>query len=412
MSSLIQLNTKLFTDPKYHDVEFIFPKEEGRLLKANKCFLAENSEVWEKMFCGENWKDSGKTETIVQITIEDAKYEMFEIFLKYCYTKAITFTQDNVLSILLISETYMHKELIERADSYIMDQDKDFDFKLRILGEMNELGEIEIESVLVLKEDIKIEIIVKPDSFLWETNFSNLSPAIMDTICDLFSQETPNLHESYRLSRIIEYGKALKKHPDYADKKIEEILAPFKKYINIMELNADGIRKLIKYSLITYEEACNNALDIMEKNFINTDTLGKSKKLEFNRVTFQGSMMDRLNINPNTDLKTWEKDWCLDINSNTELKITLIEPLIINYIICKLQEPYEGTVIEISYSKDETDWKVNSLHYPSYDTRRINKKHHRFYIKRSAGVYQYWKICGKSSSNTILGKNLQIFIAE
>ena len=123
---------KLLTNPKYHDVEFIFPKEEGTILKANKCFLADSLEVWEKMFCGENWKDSGKTEAIIQITIEDAESDMFKLFLRYCYLNEITLTQDNVLPILLISETYMHKELIEEANSYIMRQNKDYNFMLRI----------------------------------------------------------------------------------------------------------------------------------------------------------------------------------------------------------------------------------------------------------------------------------------
>ena len=400
---------KLFTDPKYHDVEFIFPKEEGAILKANKCFLAENSVVWEKMFCGENWKDSGKTEAIIQIIIEDAESEMFKLFLKYCYLKEITLTQNNALYILLISETYIYKELIKKAAAYIRSQNTDYNFMLRILGEMSEPGDVEIESVQSLKVFIKKEILDNPYSFLVYTNFSNLSPAIKDTICDLFSQKLYLLHESHRLNRIIEYGKALKKSPDNADKEIEEILTPFKKYINIMELGDAGILALIRNSLITYEEACNYTLDIMKKNFINSTTLGKSKKLKFSLASFQGSMMDRVRINPNTDLKNWEETWCLDIRENNELKITFLQPQMISYIACELKEPYEGTEIDISYSENGTSWLVDSIHYPTFDTCRRDEKLHQFYIKEIK-KWKYWRLCGKSP--LVLGRNLQIFIAE
>ena len=414
-----QTIAKLLTDRKYHDVEFIFPKEESATLSASKQFLAINSEVWDKMFYSENWKDSGKTKTIVQITIEDAKYEMFEIFLRYCYLKEITLTQDNVLPILLISETYMHKELIQKANSYILGQNKDFDFKLRILGEMSELGEIEIESVQSLKDNIKQEIKDNPFLFLSKTNFSNLSPAIMDTICDLLSIRALPLHERHRLSRIIEYGEALKKSPDNADKEIKEIVAPLMKYVKFIELTETDFIKLLKYSLLTYEETCKYALEIMKKNLINRDHIAKSKKLEFSLASFQGSMMDLYNINPNTDLKNWEETWCLNIKENTELKITFLQPQLMCYIACELKEPYEGIVLEISYSENGRSWQVDSLHYPSYDTCRRDEKLHLFFIK-TRKEYQYWKFYAKSThtqtnfydASTILGKNFQISIAE
>ena len=170
---------------------------------------------------------------------------------------------------------------------------------------MSELGDIEIESVQSLKYYIKKEIKDDPVSFLSKTNFSNLSPAIMDTIYELFSKRPLSLHESQRLNRIIEYGEALKKSPEHSDKEIKEIVAPLMKYLDLMEMTEAGFHKLIKYSLLPYEEICNYTLEIMKENSINVRE--KPRKLEFSKFTLEGSMMDRLNINPNSDLKKWRR---------------------------------------------------------------------------------------------------------
>ena len=410
MEQTIKDITEILINPQYHDVEFIFPKEKGIIIKANRCFLVKKSEVWEKMFCGENWKDSGKTETIVKITIKDTESEMFKLFLRYCYLNEITLTQTNVLPILLISETYMHKQLIEQVKSYIQGEKKDYTFLLRILGDMSELGEIDIESIKSLKDFIKKKIKENPDYFLYNTNFSNLSPVIKDTIYDLFSLRALPLPESCRLNRIIEYGEALKNSPENADKEIKDIIKPVLKFVNFMELSGNGFQILIKYSILSIREAFKYLLEIMTKNHINWDHLAKSKRLDYNRFTFKGSTIARLNINGKTDPKAWEEQWCLDINSSKELIITLDQPQIMCYITCELKEPYEGTAIEIRYSEKGTDWQVDSLHYPTFDTRRKDRKLHQFFIKTFKG-HQYWKLFGKNTMK-VLGRNLQIFIAE
>ena len=99
---------ELFESPKVHNVEFIFNQEEGKIIKASKCFLAQASEVWERMFSDEGLKES--TEAITKIIINDADSEMFKTFLQYCYFGKIEFPQQNVLPILLIAEKYMQKE--------------------------------------------------------------------------------------------------------------------------------------------------------------------------------------------------------------------------------------------------------------------------------------------------------------
>ena len=269
----VEILSKLFEDPKIHNVEFIF-RGEDKIIKAHKCFLAEVSEYWERMFCEEGLKES--KEIITKIDIIDAKYKMFQAFLQFCYFGKITFTLENALPILLIAEKYMQKQVIKLAIDYILAQKEEY--LLKSLGEMTDLN-IDLESISYLKVKISDLLEKRPDIYLSLPNvFNNLSSSIKDTIFRLFSREDV-LPPITKLKRMIEYGKSLCSQSEYSTTPRDE-LGPVLGYINPRKLSAIGLQLIKDNSLYPLEEITNYCLQII--NETHSDHPDPTNLLKFN----------------------------------------------------------------------------------------------------------------------------------
>ena len=371
----------LFEDPKYYDVEFIFPRENVRI-KAIKSFLVANSEVWTSMFCGENWKDSGKYQAVVQIQMEDVDSEMFKVFLRYCYLREIALSEENILPVLLISETYMHKELIASCISFIKMRNREPHFLLQFLGRMEEL-KIELESITALRTAILSIIDEEPGKFLSQEGlFNTLSPAMKEIVFNMFSLKG-KVPETLKLKRMIEYGEVLKRN---TDTNLKEALAPVLSKMDPFLLCSEGIMLLMSHSLYSTEEVCQFTMAIMARDEINK----YMQPVAYDRSNTQwsGSM-----LNPSTGCS-------LLINNGNTLIIELDKPQQVVALTFSLTTANENFFFRVMYSENGSNWANDSLHFPSIDTLVKQKGgYHKLEIQTS-NKYKYWKLMSEQRTRT------------
>lgn len=80
MEKIIQLRKKEFWDEdRFNDISFRFPKNENKILKANRMILALCSPVFEAMFYG------NLAEKCDTVPIVDIEYDEFMKFLRYIF---------------------------------------------------------------------------------------------------------------------------------------------------------------------------------------------------------------------------------------------------------------------------------------------------------------------------------------
>ena len=418
----VEILSKLFKKPKIHNVEFIF-REEEKIIKAHKCFLVEASEVWEKMFCDEGLRES--KELVTKIYIEDTNYIMFKAFLQFCYFGKITFTLENALPILLIAEKYMQKRVIKLAIDYILAQHEDF--LLQSLGKMMHLG-IDLESISYLKDKISDLLDRHPHIYLSLPNvFNNLSSSIKDTIFRLFSRKVM-LPPSTKLKRMIEYGKSLCSQSEYSTT-LKDQLEPVLKYINPRKLSAIGLQLIKDNSLYPLEEITNHCIQIInETQSYHPDPTNLLKIDLKNNTSISGSMLESNNVfgsgNINTFsngrggfssetvpnrisidnifsiMKVEREEGKTNLNmTNRNLRISFNKEYIIYKFELSIDINHEGFSFELLYSDDGLNWKIDSLHFPSLETKMLPKipadSFHTFRTI-SRRKHKYWQMKGRS----------------
>uniref|UniRef100_A0A914XVZ7 BTB domain-containing protein n=1 Tax=Panagrolaimus superbus TaxID=310955 RepID=A0A914XVZ7_9BILA len=102
----------------HFDVEFHFGGDE--ILYAHKTILWPISTVFEERLFG-SWKDSSSSASnkATKIPIENYSYENFKEFLTYFYIEKCKISNDNVISIVDLSEYYHLETLKEKCDKYL-----------------------------------------------------------------------------------------------------------------------------------------------------------------------------------------------------------------------------------------------------------------------------------------------------
>ena len=102
---------KLFTNPSFSDVNFLF-YEEKKQLSANKCLLAVASPVFYKMFYGD-LKETG------DIPIVDASYDGFKEFLQFFYFDKYELSIDHIGEVMTMADKYDVAGLTNLCDSFL-----------------------------------------------------------------------------------------------------------------------------------------------------------------------------------------------------------------------------------------------------------------------------------------------------
>ncbi|XP_055716303.1 BTB/POZ domain-containing protein 3-like [Phlebotomus papatasi] len=98
------------------DIKFIFPRDSGAILLAEKYRLADKSEVFRKLF----GSSSGGQEHGEQISITDISYEMFRIMIRHIYNKVVEISEQNFLEILYASRKYFVETLTYMVIKFVM----------------------------------------------------------------------------------------------------------------------------------------------------------------------------------------------------------------------------------------------------------------------------------------------------
>ncbi|XP_055700707.1 BTB/POZ domain-containing protein 2-like [Phlebotomus papatasi] len=98
------------------NIIFIFPNNEGSILKAEKHELVKISEVFEKQFSS-GFSDGNKNE---QIAIADITFDTFNSMLNFIYNGHIDIYEGNYLEVLYAAKKYFIFELIHKVMDFIL----------------------------------------------------------------------------------------------------------------------------------------------------------------------------------------------------------------------------------------------------------------------------------------------------
>ena len=390
---------KLFAKPISHDVEFTFPNEENKIIKANKCFLVENSEMWKQMFCGENWLDSGKalsSTNVVRVEITDARSEIFKQFLSYCYLKEINLVESNIIPILLLAEKYMHRELIELITTQIHTKhSQDLRFLIKIYGEIVEL-DMEIESISALKEYIFPLLNERPELLIEENLFNTLSPSLKPIIFNLFSLKEV-VHETVKLTRMIEYGEVLAESEKC---KVSEALKDIlNTTLNMGDLCPKGFKLLLLHSLFTPLEVCKLTFDILVNEHINEYYPSLTTKYDLSEIEITGDLMIDMT---NQDIIDISKRPILVDTAGGDIifELTLPEAIFAFTLYIENLDYYSSCSVIISHSSNGLSWARDNIYFPIYHTRlsHLPQDLHKIFVKTTA-KYKFWKMNFADLSN-------------
>ena len=400
MKSTKQFNTELFENPQYYDVKFTFPKEES-FLKANKCILAANSEVWRGQFCGENWMDSGKNDPILTICIEEADIDTFRTFLKFCYIQEIELNEENTLPIILIAEKYLQKELIQHCMECVFREKQNLGFLLRFLGRAEELA-IELESITTLKQFI-LEIIKNsaPEIFIELDNvFSKLSISIKGVVFDLLMNEVEPMMETSKLRRIIEYGNKLLSYEEHEGESIRETMTLPLQHLDPQKLCSEGLSLLEEHLIYPISEIAKIAFSILDREGINNANKRKYHRYDLTKAIVRGTMIS--NTHPVYNHVGSTGHYTLDLNSKN-LIIELDEVLQVFYFTLNIKVPTLIGSLEIQRSNTTASnaWKQDSIYTPlTYTRQSVGETMEIIKLAvKSHKKYRYWRIIGKTINN-------------
>jgi hypothetical protein len=255
-SHILALNRKIQNNKKTQDVCFRFDPEDGQLY-AHKIFLSENSEVFERMFYGENWKENKDKEMAI-VTITDIEKEIFQAFLDYCYTQEINRQlRERLIDLLYVADKYFIPHLKKDILSYFGDQfpfwysasfenvfyiyEKSFHFNI------DELHEKTFKHILNNPEQY----------FKYPEKFGSLNPSAKEAVLNLFKSTDLRAKEIDIVRCMIEYLKVLWNENNIEEHQFAEkrqIAAPFLQAINYNYLGKEGFLEIKNSNLVEFEE--------------------------------------------------------------------------------------------------------------------------------------------------------------
>lgn len=107
---------KLYLNSKLADVHFTFVSSDSAVTRvpAHKNLLAANSDVFERMFCGE-LKEEG------DVRVVDASVAVFKEFLQFFYRSVVALTLDNVAAVMYLGQKYNVEKCLAACAAILKD---------------------------------------------------------------------------------------------------------------------------------------------------------------------------------------------------------------------------------------------------------------------------------------------------
>lgn len=105
---------KLYLTTKLADVYFTCGSNDGATIPAHKNLLAANSDVFERMFCGELQEDGDN------ICVTDTTSTVFKEFLQFFYRSEVKLTADNIADILHLGHKYNVEKCMDACVSILI----------------------------------------------------------------------------------------------------------------------------------------------------------------------------------------------------------------------------------------------------------------------------------------------------